>query len=163
MKVLVINSNALLLLVPAWILDCRRQVGVNGEAAGIGLADPASQDLFTTEVPNPLDPSFLYDSSSGILQVSVSGGTAETGLNDNKGIPLSTPIWGYGVDDDIGHTWPARTFVVKVGTPLYVRWLNKLSVVSVNVCTRKSIPLSCGQKRVSCCNSCFSYRKMDTY
>jgi hypothetical protein len=124
-------SNDLFLLVPALILSLRLNVGVNGEAAGVGLADPVLQDLFTWEVPNPLDPSFLYDSSSGNLEISVSAGTAETGLRDNNGNPLSTPIWGYGIDDEIGHTWPARTFEVTAGTPLYVRWLNKLSIVCI--------------------------------
>jgi hypothetical protein len=121
------------LLVPAWIWSGYHyhHGGVKGEAAGLGLADPALQDIFITEALNLLDPSFLYDnSSSGMLQVSVSAGTAVTGLKGNNGIPLSTPIWGYGIDDELGHTWPGRTFVVTAGTPIYVRWLNKLSVVS---------------------------------
>jgi hypothetical protein len=127
-----INSNTLALLVSAWILINHRHVGVNGEAFGVGLADPAIQDLFTTEVPNPLSPAFLYDVSFGVLQVSVSAGIAETGLKDNNGNPLSTPIWGYGMDDEIGHTWPGRTFLVTVGEPLYVHWLNNLSIVRMN-------------------------------
>jgi hypothetical protein len=128
-----IYCDAWPLLVSAWILSQHHQVGVNSEVMGVGLADPAFQDLFTTEVPNPLDPSFLYDGSSGMLQVSVSAGVAETGLKDNNGNLLSTPIWGYGIDDEIGHTWPGRTFVVTAGTPLNVHWLNKLSIVRMNI------------------------------
>jgi hypothetical protein len=126
------SSSALLVLT--LILSRHPQAGVNGDAAGLGLADPALQEFFTAEVPNPLDPSFLYDCSTGMVQVSVSAGVAETGMKDNNGDPLSTPIWGYGIDDEIGHTWPARTFVVTAGTPLYVHWLNKLSIVSINIC-----------------------------
>jgi hypothetical protein len=128
------STIPLALLVQAWILSRHPHASVNGEAVGLGLADPALQEFFTTEVPNPLDPSFLYDCSTGTVQVSVSAGVAETGLKDNKGEPLSTPIWGYGMDDEIGHTWPARTFLVTAGTPLHVRWLNKLSIVSTNIC-----------------------------
>jgi hypothetical protein len=127
-----IYRDALSLLVPAWIFSQHHQFGVNGEVMGVGLADPALQDLFTMEVPNPLDPSFLYDDSSGILQVSVSAGIAETGLKDSNGNLVSTPIWGYGIDDDIGHTWPGRTFVVTAGKPLRVHWLNKLSIVRMS-------------------------------
>ena len=102
---------------------------VTGEAAGPGLADPAVQQFFTTPVPNPLDPSFIFDTSTGIIQVSVSNDVADTGLKDADGNNLATPIWGFGTDE-LGWTWPGRTFQVRSGETLHVHWLNKIPIVS---------------------------------
>jgi len=103
---------------------------VTGERFSVGLADPAVQDLFTEIVPNPLDPYFILDTSSGFVEIAVSNGIAHTGLKNRAGVPLSTPIFGYG-SESLGYTWPGRTIEVKAGEQLRVRWLNKIPIVSV--------------------------------
>ncbi len=40
---------------------------------------------------------------------------------------MPTPVWGYG-DSSMGYTWPGRTFEVKSGEPLEVKWENDLKV-----------------------------------
>jgi hypothetical protein len=103
---------------------------VTGERFSVGLADPAVQDLFTEIVPNPLDPDFIFDTSSGFIEIAVSNGIAHTGLKNQLGVPLTTPIWGYGCDS-LGYTWPGRTIEVESGEQLRVLWLNKIPIVSV--------------------------------
>jgi hypothetical protein len=61
------------------------------EVASVGLSDLLARALLqpksTEIVPNPLDPNFIYDTSSGSIQVGVSEGTADTtaGLDDGDG------------------------------------------------------------------------------
>ena len=95
------------------------------EVASPGLSDPANQPKFIQEVPNPLDPSFIYDTSSGFFEASVSKGVAETGLLGPDGTPVSTPVWGYGTPE-LGYTWPGRTFVAQSGETLQVKWYNRI-------------------------------------
>jgi len=92
-----------------------------------GLIDPAMQPMFSVMLPNPLDPSFIYNTSSGYIEVSVSEGEVETGLVDADGEPLSTKIWGYGTPDS-SYTWPGRTFQVQRGETMRVKWLNRISI-----------------------------------
>jgi len=95
--------------------------------ASIGLSDPVLQPKFVTPVVNPLDPSFLYNISTGYIEVSVSTGSAETGLVSPDGRPLSTAILGYGTPE-LGYTWPGRTFEVQKDEMLQVKWLNKIPI-----------------------------------
>ena len=96
-------------------------------AAGLipGLSDPAIQPKFTEAVPNALDPGFIYDTSKGKIKVAVGPTVQETGLVDGLDNRLPTPLWGYG--DKHLYTWPGRTFQVKSGEPLEVKWENRLT------------------------------------
>jgi FtsP/CotA-like multicopper oxidase with cupredoxin domain len=90
-----------------------------------GLSDPAEQPKFMEPVPNALDPGFIYDTSKGKIKVAVGPTVQETGLVDAAGNRLSTPLWGYGSDKF--YTWPGRTFEVRSGEPLEVKWENRLT------------------------------------
>ena len=93
-----------------------------------GLIDPDVQPMFETDCPNAIDPEFVFDSSTGYIEVGVKESEAYTGLMDNDGgSPLATPIWGYGQDDEIGYTWPGRTIEAHSYEPIQVKWLNELS------------------------------------
>lgn len=90
-----------------------------------GLADPVIQPKFEAIVPNPLDPSFQFDTRPGIVEVSVGAGIATTGLVGPDGVtPVDTPIWGYGVDGS--YTWPGRTFTAQENVRLEVKWVNNI-------------------------------------
>ena len=92
---------------------------------GPGLSDPAAQPLFAEIVPNALDPGFLYDTKKGKITVEVGQTVQQTGLVGADGVtPVPTTVWGYG--DKGVYTWPGRTFQVTSGTPLEVKWQNKL-------------------------------------
>ena len=90
-----------------------------------GLSDPAAQPKFMEPVPNALNPAFIYDTSKGKIKVAVGPTVQETGLVDAAGNRLSTPLWGYGSDKL--YTWPGRTFEVRSGEPLEVKWENRLT------------------------------------
>ena len=116
----IVNFLVLLLCVP--------RIGVSGSPASDGLSDPDKQPKFTTIAPNPLDPSFIYDTSTGSVQVSVSEGVSETGLLGPDGVtPVTTPVWGYGTPE-LGYTWPGRTFEVQSGETLTVNWRNRIPI-----------------------------------
>jgi hypothetical protein len=100
---------------------------VTAGPASAGLIDPLAQTLFLEIVPNPLDPSFIYDTSTGTIEVGVSSGETETGLVASDGSRLVTPIWGYGTQE-LGYTWPGRTFVQQAYEPLTVKWHNRLNI-----------------------------------
>jgi FtsP/CotA-like multicopper oxidase with cupredoxin domain len=92
---------------------------------GPGLSDPAVQPMFANEVPNALDPGFIYDTSKGKIKVAVDQTVQMTGLVGSDGVtPVPTTLWGYG--DDKYYTWPGRTFQVKSNEPLEVKWENRL-------------------------------------
>ncbi len=59
-----------------------------------GLSDPAPQPKFVEQVPNALDPGFIYDTSRGKIKVAVGPTVQQTGLVDASGNLLSTPLWG---------------------------------------------------------------------
>lgn len=98
---------------------------VCGIQASLGLIDPSTQTLFRAIVPNPLDPSFIYNTSSGEIDVSVGEGLADTGLVASDGSRILTKIWGYGTPE-LGYTWPGRTFVQQSYETLNVTWHNKI-------------------------------------
>lgn len=103
-----------------------------GRAAGSGLANPAHQSLFATLAPNPLDPSFVFNTTLGEIEVTIGEGVALTGLVDASANPLETPIWGYGGPLNTGliseHQWPGPTFIVESDEPLRVHWKNKFAI-----------------------------------
>ena len=88
---------------------------VQADSASVGLLDPTTQPKFATMVPNPLDPSFLYDTvTSQDLQIAVGQGQVMTGLvHPTTGQALSTTVWGYGNSNDDAYTWPGKTFQVR--------------------------------------------------
>jgi FtsP/CotA-like multicopper oxidase with cupredoxin domain len=89
-----------------------------------GLCDPMIQPLFATPVPNALDPGFVYRPQKGRIKVGVGQSVQMTGIVDPDGTPLATTVWGYG--DRNAFTWPGRTFEVRSGQPLQVKWENRL-------------------------------------
>ena len=98
-------------------------------ANSIALLDPLTQPKFVNPLPNPLDPSFIF-------QPTVPGGTHyEIGVYQTSqwlGLvdpvtqqPLSTTVWGYGTSTQ-PPTYPGRTIETTVNTPITVRWTNNL-------------------------------------
>jgi len=106
-------------------------------SAKVGLSDPALQPKFANPVPDALSPGFIYQPDKhGRYKVQVGATIQETGLIDPAtGIPLQTPVWGYGAQSDGVFTWPGRTFQVKsvsAGGPpeTEVIWANALNGVT---------------------------------
>jgi len=100
-----------------------------GEALRAGLSDPALQPKFVNFVPDALAPGFKFDlrynrGKSTSVKVGVGPSIQQTGLL-NGGVPVSTPVFGYGTPSS-GFTWPGRTFEVMSGKPISVKWENKL-------------------------------------
>ncbi|MBN1640880.1 MAG: multicopper oxidase domain-containing protein [Anaerolineae bacterium] len=91
-----------------------------------GLSDPALQPKFTNPAPNALAPAFKFTSPNNKFKVAVGQTVQDVGLVAPDGItPLLTTVWGYG-ENGKGYTWPGRTFEVQQGTPIEVKWENKL-------------------------------------
>jgi FtsP/CotA-like multicopper oxidase with cupredoxin domain len=61
----------------------------------------------------------------GKFKVAVGPSVQQTGLVDGSGTPLNTPVFGYGTPDSF-YSWPGRTFEVKSGEPIEVKWENRL-------------------------------------
>ena len=97
----------------------------SAEAARLCLSDPALQPKFVEDVPNALDPGFIYDTKKGKIDVSAGPTWHRTGLLGPTGARVWTPVWGYG-DKAKNYSWPGRTFQVKTGEPLEVTWKNDL-------------------------------------
>jgi FtsP/CotA-like multicopper oxidase with cupredoxin domain len=92
---------------------------------GPGLSDPALQPKFANPVPNAMDPGFIYNAKKGKIKVAVGQTMHQTGLVGTDGVtPVPTTVWGYG--DKQLYTWPGRTFQVRSGEPLEVKWENRL-------------------------------------
>jgi FtsP/CotA-like multicopper oxidase with cupredoxin domain len=89
---------------------------------GLGLSDPALQDMFVELAPNALDPGFKYVPTSGVSSYTVAVGATATQTGLNGGV--WTPIFGYGQDGV--YTWPGKTFEVQSGSNVRVLWENKL-------------------------------------
>jgi len=102
---------------------------------GIGLSDPANQDMFTNAVPDALAPGFKYQpDKKGIYKIRIGASVQNTGLKLD-GIEVPTPVWGYGAQTDKIFTWPGKTFEIQSsldGGPAVteVNWENKLQGVA---------------------------------
>lgn len=92
--------------------------------------DPLLVPKFVRDVPNPLDPGFIFRPTApggshyevGIYQTQQDLGL---GLTDPDGRPVLTTVWGYGTSlQDV--TYPGRTFVAWQDQPITVRWTNNL-------------------------------------
>ena len=93
-----------------------------------GLSDPAAQPLFTNLAPNAMSAGFKYVPKNNGLKINQGQTVQMTGLVGADGItPVPTTVWGYGVNDAIGVTWPGRTIERNVNDePLEIMWKNKL-------------------------------------
>jgi len=117
--------------------------------AGPALADPAMQNMFIQPAPNALHPSFKFKAVEGDddndhdcaskdvnYEIVIQEAIHQTGLIDNNGNLLPTPIWGYGSkNDDDSKTqvsWPGKTFEVKSNKPITVNWNNCLTDIKGN-------------------------------
>ncbi len=91
---------------------------------------PVDSPRFVTPLPNPLDPSFLFQPvSPGGNRYEILAGQISTslGLVDPKTrAPLQTTVWGYGSAAQAA-TYPGRTFVARQGAPIEVKWSNRLT------------------------------------
>jgi len=101
-----------------------------GAPLAVGLSDPALQPKFVNAVPNALDPGFMFEAARGKVDVEVGQAVQFTGLVKN-GTEVPTTIWGYGTPGGRrgrggSYTWPGRTFEVRSGEPVEVKWANKL-------------------------------------
>jgi spore coat protein A len=92
---------------------------------GPGLSNPALQPKFVNPVANALDPSFIFSSPTNSYTIAVQQMTQYTGLVDAESQPVSTTVWGYGLNGP-GGTWPGMTLQARSGTPIEVLWQNKI-------------------------------------
>jgi spore coat protein A len=97
------------------------------------LLDPLMVPKFVNALPQPLDPSFVYQPTIkadgtphyevGTYQIQEDLGL---GLMDAKGNPVKTTVYGYGASAATA-TYPGQTFVVQKGQPIEVHWTNGLT------------------------------------
>jgi spore coat protein A len=101
---------------------------------GPALLDPATQPKFVNPVPNPLDPSFIFQPDGAIAgpngdeayyQIGIFQFQQNLGLVDAMGNPLMTTVWGYG-KNGASATYPGRTFEVVRDNPVNILWTNNL-------------------------------------
>ncbi len=90
------------------------------------LSDPFFQPKFANLVPNPLHPSFKYvPGANGEYTVGVGVTSQYTGLLNNGGNRVPTPLYGYGRDGS--YSWPGKTFEIQSGAgETVVNWENNL-------------------------------------
>ena len=112
------------LLMP-WKFNLTNAQAAALESARATLSDPALQPKFVNDVPNALDPGFLYTkNSNGVYRVGVGPTTQWTGLMRGNS-RVMTDLFGYGQNGN--YTWPGKTFEVRRrNRDVNVRWLNQL-------------------------------------
>jgi FtsP/CotA-like multicopper oxidase with cupredoxin domain len=109
---------------------------LNAAAAIPGLSDPAAQPMFENLVPDALAQSFIYKPDrKGRYKIKIGTAIQNTGLVGLGGLPVSTPVWGYGDQKDNVITWPGRTFQIQSGLAggapkTEVFWANSLKGVN---------------------------------
>jgi len=110
-----------------------RSTTAHAELLAAGLSDPAIQPLFTNLAPNAMSAAFKYGIGTRTNKISIKmelvrQSTGLIGLRSNGSIgKVNTPVWGYGADDDVGSTWPGRTFERHIkDAPLTIEWTNNL-------------------------------------
>jgi spore coat protein A, manganese oxidase len=90
--------------------------------------NPKQVPQFVNVLPNPLDPSFIWQPDSGTTSeytLSIQQFTQPLGITNANGRPLSTTVWGYGKAGQAA-TYPGRTFEVQQGESITVTYVNKL-------------------------------------
>lgn len=99
-----------------------------------GLNDPNGEDLFMNIVPNALDPGFIFspigNGPNKKYNVAIHPFVHNMGFKDLGNGPRLTPMFGYGDNDQTSATYPGKTFVAQSGTPVSVKWKNKLDLVT---------------------------------
>ena len=88
---------------------------------GGGGSPPLTKFLPSQEVPNPLDPSFIYKSKGsmgGVRYYEIPINAFAQPLHPELKGP--TPLWGYG------GTFPSRTIEVNRNEKIRIRWINTL-------------------------------------
>jgi FtsP/CotA-like multicopper oxidase with cupredoxin domain len=104
-----------------------------------GLIDPCMQPMFEEIVPNALDPRFIYESANNIYNAHIcKNANHQTGLVDEYGKKLSTPIYGYGDRSGVC-SWPGMTFEVQSFSKVTIRWENTLPVEEYILSSRDGI------------------------
>jgi len=105
----------------------------HAELLAAGLSDPAMQPLFTNLAPNAMSAAFKYglnprSKSISIVMEMVRQYTGLIGIRSDGTLgAVSTPVWGYGTDDNVGATWPGRTFERNINDgPFRIEWKNYL-------------------------------------
>jgi spore coat protein A len=92
------------------------------------LLDPLRQPKFVAALPNPLDPDFIFrptESPTG-YRIAARQFEASLGLVDpDTRTPLQTTLWGYAAPDQAPSV-PGRTFVIRSGQSITVKWGNEL-------------------------------------
>jgi spore coat protein A len=97
-------------------------------ANSISLLDPITQPKFVNPLPNPLDPSFIFqptEPGGSHYEIGVYQTSQWLGLVDAYNQPLMTTVWGYGTSTQ-APTYPGRTIQATVNEPITVRWTNNL-------------------------------------
>ena len=93
------------------------------------LLQGSRQRQFTQVMPNPLDPANLFapDSFLGTsYTLRIREFQAALGLTDPAtGAALNTTLWGYASNSQ-APSYPGRTFNVRRGIPINVRYVNEL-------------------------------------
>ena len=97
---------------------------------GVISLDPLTQPRFVNPLPNPLDPSFVFQPTTpggSHYEIGVHQFEQTLGMRDpSTGTPLLTTVWGYG-NATQPPTYPGRTFVVRRDQQITVRWTNDLA------------------------------------
>ena len=110
------------------VVACFLSAPVQGQPA---LLDANSHPKFVTPLPNPLDPSFIFQpdgmtaTGEPLYNVGMFEFYQSLGLVDAAGSPLLTKVWGYGKTKETA-TYPGRTFIVQSRQPVNVMWTNNL-------------------------------------
>jgi len=98
------------------------------------LLDASSHPKFVTPVPNPLDPSFIFQPDGTVpgpngpeayYEIGIYQFQQSLGLVDAMGSPLMTSVWGYGKTQATA-TYPGRTLEIQRDVPINVLWTNDL-------------------------------------
>jgi FtsP/CotA-like multicopper oxidase with cupredoxin domain len=105
------------------------------------LIDPCLQPIFEEIVPNALDPSFIYkpDANNKYITHICKNTNHQTGLVDESGNRLSTPIYGYGDTRSGVCSWPGMTFEVQSFTNVTIRWENTLPIEEYIITSRDGV------------------------
>jgi spore coat protein A len=102
--------------------------------AQTALLDPATQPRFVNDVPDALDPGFIYQPTDAggydYYEVGMYEIEQPLGLIDPvSGAPLLTKCYAYGTGPGFPNaTYPGRTFIVQKDRQVRVRWSNNLTV-----------------------------------
>ena len=88
---------------------------------GVVLLNPLTVSKFQVPLPNPLDPSFIFQTN----QVGIHSFTQDVGLAGAAGQATKTRLYGYGASQATA-TYPGKTFEVSGAATRRVTWSNDL-------------------------------------